>query len=154
VKKRPTADLKQPSLSFGSTESTVEIYIDGASRGNPGNSGLGVLIKDKQGNIHQIKKPLGILTNNQAEYEALITALESAKKLQKSHLKIYTDSLLLANQVNGIWRVSNPKIANFYKKARALMAEFEQVEINHIPRELNREADRLANEAIDDYLKY
>jgi ribonuclease HI len=129
----------------------TRIYIDGASRGNPGASGLGVLIKDREGNIRRIKRYLGILTNNQAEYEALIAALKAAKELKKSHLKIYTDSLLLANQINGVWRVHNPKIRALHKKAKELISEFEGVEIKHIPRELNREADRLANEAIDEY---
>jgi len=143
---------KQPSLPFSKgAHAPVDVYIDGASRGNPGISGLGVLIKDKEGNIHKIKRPLGIITNNQAEYEALLTALSAAKELKKSHLKIYTDSLLLANQINRKWRVRNPKISILHNKARELMAEFEQVEVEHIPRELNREADKLANQAIDEY---
>ncbi|HEX9831355.1 MAG TPA: ribonuclease HI family protein [Thermodesulfobacteriota bacterium] len=145
-------NVKQPSLPLSKIDkATVEIYIDGASRGNPGNSGAGVLIRDKVGNIHKIKRSLGILTNNQAEYEALITGLNSAKELKKGHLKIYTDSLLLANQINGIWRVTNPKIVALHKKARELIKDFRQVEVEHIPRELNREADKLANEAIDEY---
>ncbi len=146
-------NFKQPSLPLSKIElATAEIYIDGASRGNPGNSGVGVLIKDREYNTHKIKRYLGILTNNQAEYEALITALNSAKELKKSHLKIYTDSLLLANQINGMWRVNNPKIAALHKKARELIKEFRHVEVKHIPRELNREADKLANQAIDEYL--
>ena len=132
-------------------ELPLEIYIDGASRGNPGRSGAGVLIKDRNGNIYKIKRNLGILTNNQAEYEALITALQSAKELKRNHIKIYTDSSLLANQINGNWRVRDSKIQVLYKKARELIEEFEQIEIEYIPRELNREADRLANEAIDEY---
>jgi len=152
VKKQSVKNFKQPSLPLSKIDkATVEIYIDGASRGNPGNSGAGVLIRDKVGNIHKVKRSLGILTNNQAEYEALITGLNSAKELKKSHLKIYTDSLLLANQINGIWRVHNPKIVDLHKKARELIKGFSQVEIEHIPRELNREADKLANQAIDEY---
>ena len=152
MKKQSVKNFKQPSLPLSKIDKgTVEIYIDGASRGNPGNSGLGVLIKDKVGNIHKIKRSLGILTNNQAEYEASITGLNSAKGLKKSHLRIYTDSLLLANQINGIWRVNNPKIAILHKKARELIKGFSQVEVEHIPRELNREADKLANQAIDEY---
>lgn len=151
MKKRPTANIKQPSLSFGSGETYAEIYTDGACRGNPGNSGSGIFIKDSLGTIHKIKKYLGVLTNNQAEYEALIGALEAAEEIRENRLQIYTDSLLLANQINGIWRVSNPQISVLHKKAKELISEFEQVKISHIPRELNREADKLANEAIDEY---
>jgi ribonuclease HI len=140
-------------LSFESTKSTAEVYIDGASRGNPGKSGIGVIIKDKQGNIHKIRKFLGTFTNNQSEYKALIAALEAAKELKENHLKIYTDSLLLANQINGNWRVSNPQITALHKRVKELIVEFKHVEVNHVPRELNREADKLANEAIDEYLK-
>jgi ribonuclease HI len=131
--------------------SSLEIYIDGASRGNPGRSGAGILIKEANGRTHRIKKKLGILTNNQAEYEALIDALNSAKKLKKTHLKIYSDSLLLVNQINGSWRVRDSDLIVLFKKARGLLKEFKQVEINHIPRELNKEADLLANAAIDEY---
>jgi ribonuclease HI len=132
-------------------KSSLEIYIDGASRGNPGRSGAGIVIKETNGSIHKIKKNLGILTNNQAEYEALINALKAAKGLKKNHLKIYSDSLLLVNQMNGSWRIRNPDILALSKKARSLIKGFEEVEIIHIPRESNREADKLANAAIDEY---
>jgi len=141
---------KLPSSNIG--EASAEIYIDGASRGNPGSSGLGVLIKHNEGNIHKVKRFLGIQTNNQAEYEALIAALNSAKELQLNHLKIRTDSLLLANQINDKWRVKDAKIAVLHKKAQELIKDFVHVEVKHIPRELNREADKLANQAIDEYL--
>ena len=138
-------------MSLDSAKAPLEIYIDGASRGNPGRSGIGVLMRDIDGGVHEIKRDIGIATNNEAEYEALITALQSAKELKKNNLKIYTDSSLLANQINGNWRVRDYKIAALWKCAKELMAEFEEVEIKHIPRELNREADRLANRAIDEY---
>jgi ribonuclease HI len=151
VTKQPKTGFKQLKLSLDSAKASLEIYIDGASRGNPGRSGVGVFIVDVDGGVHEIKRDIGIATNNQAEYEALITALKSAKELKKNHLKIYTDSTLLANQINGNWRVRDSKIAALWKCAKRLIAEFEEVEIKHIPRELNREADRLANRAIDEY---
>lgn len=152
MKKQPKTGFKQLKLSLDSVKVPLEIYIDGASRGNPGRSGVGVLIRDVDGGVHEIKRDIGIATNNEAEYEALITALQSAKKLRKNHLKIYTDSSLLANQINESWRVRDSKIAALWKCAKKLIAEFEEVKIKYIPRELNREADRLANRAIDEYL--
>jgi ribonuclease HI len=129
----------------------AKIYIDGASRGNPGSSAIGVVIIDSKGNKHKIKKYLGIHTNNQAEYHALITALVSAKKLKKTHLAIFTDSQLLANQVNRLWKVRDPEIKALYQEAISLISSFKKVKLSHIPRHLNKEADRLANEALDDY---
>lgn len=131
---------------------SVQIHIDGASRGNPGNSGAGILIEEENGEIRRIKKPLGVATNNQAEYEALITALEASQVLKKKKLLIFTDSLLLANQINGSWRVRSSNIANLYKRAKHLIQTFDEVTVKHIPREENKEADKLANQAIDEYL--
>ena len=127
------------------------IYIDGASRGNPGSSAVGVVIIDAKGYKREIKKYLGIHTNNQAEYHALITALASAKQLKKTNLTIFTDSQLLANQINRHWKVRDAEIKALYQKAINLISTFKRVKLNQIPRNLNKEADRLANEALDDY---
>lgn len=144
---------RQDSLPFGgNSEESVEIYIDGAARGNPGESGIGVLIRDENGKTSEIKKYLGTRTNNQAEYTALIKALESSNEHRDKKINIYTDSLLLANQMNGLWKVKHPEISVLNKKAKELLKNFKEVTIRHIPRELNREADRLANLAIDEYL--
>jgi len=131
---------------------SVEIYIDGAARGNPGNSGIGVLIRETKDKNREIKKYLGTKTNNHAEYTALITALDSANDLKDKQIKIFTDSLLVANQINGIWKVRHPDIISLNKQAKLLLENFKNITIQHIPRELNREADRLANLAIDEYL--
>jgi ribonuclease HI len=131
----------------------VEIYIDGASRGNPGEAGIGIFIKESGGKTREITRYLGTKTNNQAEYTALIEALESAKELNGRPIRIYTDSLLVANQVNGLWKVKHAEIIPLNKKARSLFTGFKDITIRHIPRELNTEADRLANMAIDEYFK-
>ncbi|MEW6144815.1 MAG: ribonuclease HI family protein [Thermodesulfobacteriota bacterium] len=145
--------LKQDSLPFKkSGDDRIDIYIDGAARGNPGESGIGVLIKGEGGKAREIKKYLGTRTNNQAEYTALITALESARGHKDQEIRIFTDSLLLANQMNGLWKVKHPEIKELFKKAKGLIEGFSRVTISHIPREENREADRLANLAIDEYL--
>lgn len=143
---------KQRELEFASRDGgSVDIYIDGAARGNPGQSGIGVLIKQGSDSF-EIRKYLGERTNNQAEYTALITALEAADTLRELTVNIYTDSLLVANQVNGVWKVKHPDIAKLNKTARELMGKYKNARITHIPREQNREADRLANLAIDEYL--
>ncbi|MEQ9619359.1 MAG: ribonuclease HI family protein [Deltaproteobacteria bacterium] len=144
---------KQDSLPFKKAQKKgVEIFIDGAARGNPGESGIGVFIIDENGGTREIKKYLGTRTNNQAEYTALITALQSAKEHSKKSIQIYTDSLLLANQINGVWKVKNPEIAVLNKEAKKLLKAYRETSISHIPRERNKEADRLANLAIDEYL--
>jgi len=129
----------------------VEIYIDGAARGNPGESGIGIFIKENNDKTREIKKYLGTKTNNQAEYTALIEALESVKGLRNLPIRIFTDSLLVANQVNGLWKVKHAEISVLNKKAKTLFKEYKDITISHIPRELNSEADRLANLAIDEY---
>ncbi len=129
------------------------IFIDGASRGNPGNAGIGVVIIGENQQITEIKKFVGKKTNNQAEYLALITALETFRSPQNISLNIYTDSQLLANQINNLWKVRNPGITRLFQKAKKLLENFYSVKITHIPREKNKEADTLANLAIDEYLK-
>lgn len=148
----PKVKLKQPSLPMSSDKNNlIEIYIDGAARGNPGESGIGVLIRETEDKNREIKKYLGTKTNNQAEYTALITALESAQDLTDKPVRIFTDSLLVANQVNGIWKVKHPEIIPLNKKAKTLFKNYKDISIQHIPREQNFEADRLANLAIDEY---
>lgn len=143
---------KQHNLPLEDTNGdAIEIYIDGAARGNPGESGIGVLIKENQASYREVKKYLGTKTNNQAEYTALITALESTQELKNRTIKIFTDSLLMANQMNGVWKVRHPEIAVLNKKAKELIRSFKDISITHIRRELNQEADRLANLAIDEY---
>ena len=144
---------RQDSLPFNkSAGPRVVIHIDGAARGNPGESGIGVLIEEDNGATREVKKYLGTRTNNQAEYSALITALETARDLKDREIRIYTDSLLLANQMNGLWKVKHPEIKDLYTKAKGLIEAFRRVTITHVPREENSEADRLANLAIDEYL--
>ena len=153
MKKNQIVKPKQNRLPIEDLDnSSVERYIDGAARGNPGNSGIGVLIRETKDKNREVKKYLGTKTNNQAEYTALITALESANNLKERQIKIFTDSLLVANQINGIWKVRHPEIITLNKKAKQLLQNFKNITIQHIPRELNSEADRLANLAIDEYL--
>jgi ribonuclease HI len=160
----------------------LTVYTDGASRGNPGKSGAGVLILDeRKQEIASLKEYLGIATNNEAEYKALIIALEylpallSDKTLSAaanpagsgtqtnisdlSGILFLLDSQLLVFQMNGIYSVKSANILPLYNKAKKLINSIKAgskpariplaIEFRHIPRELNKEADRLANLAID-----
>jgi len=130
-------------------DTTTEIYIDGASRGNPGDSGIGILFKNNE--QYNFKKYIGIRTNNNAEYTALITALEIALNSKLLKLIVHTDSMLVANQINGSWKVKDQEIRILFSKAKKLIEKLEDFSITHIRRELNSEADLLANEAINEY---
>jgi len=126
----------------------IKIYIDGASRGNPGESGAGIVIKDGKGRIFKLRQYLGRATNNQAEYRALLLALKASRELGQS-IKIFSDSELLVKQLKGSYRVKSKGLKPYFDEVRSLLKGFSSWEIAHIPREQNREADALANEAIN-----
>lgn len=131
----------------------VEIYIDGASKGNPGPSGIGVIIcKDGQA-IKNISNYIGNATNNIAEYTALIFALQEALILKVESVKINTDSQLLHRQLNKVYKVRNPNILGLYNQVSHLILAFKEVLINHISRRDNRGADKLATQAIKQQIK-
>lgn len=128
----------------------VTIHTDGASRGNPGEAGLGVLIVDEAGQkLAEISEYLGQTTNNVAEYKALIRGLEEAKKLGATEVDVYTDSQLMARQISGEYKVKNQGLIPLYQEAKRLLSQFASGKVTHVPRELNKEADKLANWAID-----
>lgn len=131
----------------------LEIYIDGASKGNPGPSGIGVVICQGTETIKNICSFIGQTTNNIAEYTALIYALEEALLLKAQVLKINSDSQLLCRQLNKVYKVKDPDILELYKRAVHLISGFKKVIINNIPRENNRGADKLANKAVKERLK-
>lgn len=128
---------------------TYHVYIDGASRGNPGNASIGVVISDNYGKqIKKISRYIGIATNNQAEYNAFIEALKFLKKY-KGNVIIHTDSQLLERQWKKIYKVKNQDILKLYNQALALASKL-NISIVHINREKNKEADFLANQALDE----
>ncbi len=131
----------------------LEIYIDGASKGNPGPSGIGVVIcKDGQ-TIKNISSYIGNATNNIAEYTALIYALQEALILNAHDVKINTDSELLYRQLKKIYKIKNPNILGLYNQVMHLMSAFKEVSINHISRQHNRGADKLASLSIKEAIK-
>ncbi len=128
--------------------SHLKIYIDGASKGNPGPSGAGIVVYRNGRILKKISNYIGTATNNAAEYTALVCALEEALLLKAKSLEINTDSQLLARQLNKVYKVKHEAIKNFYNRAVHLLTGFEKVVINHIPREENILADKLATEAV------
>jgi ribonuclease HI len=129
------------------------IYTDGASRNNPGEAGAGVFIMQDGEPVARIARYLGTATNNVAEYTAAIIGLEHAVKLEVSRVKLFADSELLVKQLNGQYRVKNEGLKPLYTKAKELIAKIGSVEVQYIPRAQNREADALANKAIDEKVK-
>jgi len=124
------------------------IYADGASRGNPGPAAIGVTIKDKRGKlITSISQCIGRTTNNQAEYRAIITALEEATRLGADQIEIHSDSELVVRQINGRYRVKNVALKPLYQQVKALQGKLTKFSLNYVPREQNHEADKLANQA-------
>jgi ribonuclease HI len=131
---------------------TVDLYTDGASRGNPGQAGAGLILLDDKGNIiFESKMYLGTCTNNEAEYRALIFGLKEALRLNLTLVNIHLDSELVVRQMEGIYKIKNRNLGQFASEAKKLLSSFEKYNIKHVPRHRNSEADRLANEAIDDY---
>jgi ribonuclease HI len=130
------------------------IHSDGASRGNPGEAGAGAVISDSQGRtLKELKAHLGIASNNGAEYQAAILALERALELGVKRVTLLLDSELVVRQLRGEYRVREPHLKSLHQKARETLNRFSQYSILNIPREENRRADQLANEAIDQKLK-
>ena len=126
----------------------VSICTDGASQGNPGPAAIGATIKDEQGKlIGRISQSIGIATNNQAEYRAIIAALEEATRLGAKQVDISSDSQLVVRQINGEYRVKKAALKPLYQQVKKLQSSLDGSTITHIPRQQNKEADNLANKA-------
>jgi len=146
--------LQFAASELGHTDSkkteTCSLFVDGSSMGNPGPAGAGGSIKDESGvEVATISKYLGIATSNVAEYKALILGLKEAKKLGFNSIKVFTDSELVANQVNGKWRVKDVKLKPLVAEAKDIIVSFQSFEITSISRTKNRRADQLAVRASD-----
>lgn len=126
------------------------LYADGAARGNPGPAGIGVVIEDERGRVlKELSQFVGQKTNNQAEYLALIYGLEAAAEYQAEAIQIRLDSELLARQLKGEYKVKSPLLKPLRNQVQKLLTRYKLVGIEHIERQYNRAADRLANRAID-----
>jgi ribonuclease HI len=126
-------------------------HVDGGARGNPGPAGYGVVIEDGAGGrVAEFCRFIGHATNNVAEYSGLIAAMEYALRGAARALKVYSDSELLVRQVNGIYKVKSPALMELHAKVKTLQRQFEWFRIEHVLRGKNKDADRLANEAMDE----
>ena len=126
------------------------IYADGGSRGNPGPAAAGVVFTDESGRVlKEYSHYLGEATNNQAEYRAVIAALDKIKDCEAEELNFFLDSELVVKQLNGEYRVKNQELAPLFVKIYNTTMKYKKVTFRHVRRELNKEADKLVNEAID-----
>jgi ribonuclease HI len=126
------------------------LHADGGARGNPGPAGIGVVLKDEAGEvIGEIADGIGHATNNVAEYKALIAGLELAHTAGVTDLDIFLDSELVVSQLKGDWKIKKDTLRALAIDARRLMGRFENFSINHVPREENSDADKLANQGMD-----
>ena len=142
--------MTQRSL-FGNPDTHSAVaHVDGGSRGNPGPAGYGVRIERDDGTVAELKESLGIATNNVAEYRGLLAALAWAVAEGIGRLHVRSDSELLVRQMRGEYRVKSPGLQPLWDEARRLAREIGEVRFEHVRRELNKEADRLANEAMDE----
>ncbi len=135
----------------------LKVYTDGASRGNPGLSGAGIIIFDEDGKvIKEEMKFLGVMTNNAAEYSALIQSLDAIRNINNdtkinNEVRFYSDSLLMVNQITGRFKVKDPGLSKFYTEFISIVKNMKlKYSAEHIPRNENKLADKLANRAIDE----
>lgn len=126
----------------------LTIFVDGACSGNPGPAAIGVVINQGEKRVKAISRSIGEATNNIAEYSALICALQEALILKVSEIKIFTDSELVFKQVTGKYKVKNSNMKNLYDQVQQLLKGFQKVDLQHVLRDKNKEADRLASSAI------
>ena len=150
----PSYSSRNSGTLFNVRENPPEHYLlahcDGGARGNPGPAGYGVVIQDETGRkVAALSEYLGHQTNNFAEYQGLIAALEYALEHGPKALKLISDSELLVRQIKGIYKVKNTVLQDLHGRAKELIAKLDWFSICHAMREHNQEADRLANEAMD-----
>jgi ribonuclease HI len=131
----------------------LTIYTDGASRNNPGEAGAGIFILQDGKPATRISRYLGTTTNNIAEYTAAIIGMEHAVNLGATRVKLLADSELMVKQLNGSYKVKNEGLKPLYQRVKELIAMIGSVEVQYIPRERNKDADALANKAIDEKIR-
>ncbi|QIO22319.1 ribonuclease HI [Haloarcula sp. JP-L23] len=141
---------KLEALLRGEDGGRVHAYFDGACRGNPGPASVGYVLVDDSGIVAEGGETIGRATNNQAEYAALIKVLEVAADYSFDEIHVRGDSELIVKQVRGEWNTNDPDLREKRVRVRELLTQFDQWDIEHVPREINDRADQLANDALDD----
>lgn len=137
----------------GAHPDKVKLFGDGGSRGNPGPSASGYVVLDMEDNVLVDKGVyLGVTTNNQAEYTALKLGLEECQKMGVKEVQVYMDSLLVVNQMKGIFKIKNRDLFPIHENIKELAKKFEKITYSHVPREFNKLADAAVNRALDDHL--
>ncbi len=138
-------------MSKNKVSGLVTLFTDGASRGNPGPAAVGAVLYSSGGEkIAEVSRCLGNATNNEAEYLAVVYGLREAALCGVREIVLKTDSQLVSRQLNGSYRVKNPRVRLFFDLARGMFKFFDKVEVVEIPREENGESDLLANKALDE----
>ena len=131
----------------------ITIHTDGGARGNPGPAGAGAIIRDDEGNVlKEVSEFLGNQTNNFAEYEAAFLGLSAAKEIVEpdtAEVELYLDSELVVKQLKGEYKVKNEGLQPQYEKVKALLDMYPNIQFSHVRREENKDADKLANDAMD-----
>ena len=141
----PTSDDDRPA--------EILVYCDGGSRGNPGPAAIGAVVLDPSTDpptrVAEVSETIGITTNNVAEYQALIAGLEAAAPLRAHRVRVRADSLLMIKQVAGEFRVRQPHLKPLHARVKELLRAYDEVDLQHVRRELNTDADALVNAALD-----
>jgi ribonuclease HI len=131
----------------------VLIFCDGGARGNPGPAAIGAVVFDPTTSpptrLATVSERIGVATNNVAEYRAVIAGLEAARACEPRVVRLRADSMLVIRQLEGAWKVKQPHLKPLYQRARALLDGYEVVDLAHVPREQNCDADLLVNAALD-----
>ena len=137
----------------GDLRDEVVVFSDGGARGNPGPAAIGAIMLDPSTTpptrLAEVSECIGSTTNNVAEYEALIAGLEAAREFPSRTIRVRADSLLVIEQLKGKWRVKQDHLRRLHSRALGLLEDYEDVDLAHVPREQNTEADALVNAALD-----
>lgn len=142
--------MARPTLTGSTPSEDAILWTDGAARGNPGPAGIGAILKSADGEVlYTGSEYLGHTTNNVAEYRAVLLGLNGALELGVRRIEVRADSELLIKQLKGEYRVRSPGLRPLYEEAKRLLSRFASSKLTHVRRELNGEADRLANQGID-----